>query len=255
MDLLDDQHISEMSGSYEFYRDFHSMEHAGVFAEMLEANRIPYKLEKSQMLLDAAIVGHGLIPPALIKIRSCDFTRLNEILRENVMNDPHLLDGHYLHQLEDKELIDIVRNPIEWNVEDVAVARRILIGRGIPIPKEHVDHFNKKNNEKLRKGKTANLSWIAFYIALVLLGGFLINPFLLVGGIGMGWYYWQDKTIDNQGVKFFTFEKNTRLYGKVIFYFGWVSLLFGALLVYRVGISKTLGVNQKPVRLEHVFFR
>ena len=253
MEVLDDQHISGMSGSYEFYRDFHNVEQATMFAEMLEANRIPYKLEKSQTLLDAAIVGHGLIPPAVIKIRSCDFTRLNDILRERVMNDAFTLDGHYLQQLDDKELIDIVRNPIAWNVEDVAIARRILSDRGISIPREHVEHFTKKINAELRKGKKANPAWISFYLVLVLLGGFLINPFFLIGGIGMGWYYWKDKTIDNQGGKFYTFEKNTRFYGKIIYYFGWISLFFGALLVYRVGISKTLGVEQykQPVKMEY----
>ncbi len=244
-DLLDDQHIKEMSGSYEFYRDFHSLKQAEEFAAILDLNRIPYKLEKSQTLLDAAIVGHGLIPPALIKIRSYDFTRLNEILREKVLNDPHLVDGHYLQQLDDKELIDIVRNPIEWNVEDVAIARRILGDRGIPIPREHVEHFTKKINEELRKGKKANPLWLVFYLAFVLLGGFLINPFLLIGGIGMGWYYWQDKTIDNEGGKFYTFEKNSRLYGKAIFYFGWLSLLIGVLLFFRTGISKTFGLSQQ----------
>ncbi len=240
MDLLDDQHISEMSGSYEFYRDFHSVEQAEAFAELLKTNRIPYKLEKSQTLLDAAIVGHGLVPPALIKIRSSDFTRLNRILREKVLSDPQFVEEHYLQQFEDKELIAIVRQPNVWNVEDVTTARRILNDRGIPIPKEHVEDFIRQINAELRKGKKANPAWLLFYLALVLLGGFLVNPFFLIGGIGMGWYYWRDKTIDNQGVKFYTFEKNTRFYGKVIFYFGWLSLFIGALLVYKIGNSKTL---------------
>lgn len=239
MDLLDDQHISEMSGSFEFYRDFHNVEQAEAFAALLSINRIPYKLEKSQTLLDAAIVGHGLVPPALIKIRSSDFTRLNRILRERVMSDPYFVEGHYLQQFDDKELIAIVRQPNDWNVEDVTAARQILNDRGIPIPKEHIENFNKKINAELRKGKKANRAWILFYLALVLLGGFLVNPFFLIGGIGMGWYYWRDKTIDNQGAKFYTFEKSTRLYGKLIFYFGWLSLFLGALLVYKVGSSKS----------------
>ena len=246
--LLDDQHIKEMSGSYEFYRDFHSVEQAVSFAEMLEANRIPYKLERSQTLLDAAIVGHGLVPPALIKIRSCDFTKLNEILREKVMNDPHLLDDHYLQQLDDKELIDIVRNPIDWNVEDVAVARRILSEAGHLHSEGACGTFQQKNKRRIeerQKGQPGVDRFFAFYMVFVLLGGFLINPFFLIGGIGMGWYYWQDKTIDNQGGKFYTFEKNTRFNGKVIFYIGWLSLFVGALLIFRVNIAKSLSLNQR----------
>ncbi|MEO1261526.1 MAG: hypothetical protein AAFZ15_22165 [Bacteroidota bacterium] len=244
MDLIDDQHIREMSGSFEFYRDFHSMEHAKAFAKMLDDHRIPYKLENSRTLLDAAIVGHGLVPTALIKIRSLDFKRVNDLLREKVLNDPDYIEGHYLHDLDDKELIAIVRKPTDWNVEDVTVARTILNQRGIPIPKEHIEDFTKKINAELHKGRKAHLGWLFIYLALVLVGGLLINPLFLLGGIGMGWYYWQDKTIDNQGVKYFTFEKQSRFYGKIIFYIGWISILLGAVLVYKNSISKTLSISQ-----------
>ncbi|HHM20984.1 MAG TPA: hypothetical protein ENJ20_03070 [Bacteroidetes bacterium] len=237
MNLSDDQHINEVSGSYEFYRDFHSVEQAGEFARMLEENRIPYKLEKSQTLLDAAIVGHGLVPPALIKIRSSDFKRLNELLRNKALGDRAFIENHYLQQLDDKELIAIVRRPNEWTVEDVAVARQILNDRGIPIPPEHVEDFNNKINAELRKGKRASLSGVLLYLVFVLLGGLFVNPFFLIAGIGMGWYHWQDKTVDNQGNRFFTFEKKTRYYGRLVFYIGWVSLLLGALLVYLRSIS------------------
>ncbi len=228
MDLLDDQHIKELSGSYEFYRDFHSMGHAEGFAQILVENRIPYRLEKSQTLLDAAIVGHGLVPPALIKIRSGDFKKVNEILRQEVLNDPAYVEDHHLQQMDDKELIAVVRHPNEWTVEDVTVARRILNNRGIPIPKQHIEDFNKKINEELHKGKKASLALLLFYLTCILIFGVLTNPLFLVAGVGMGWYYWQDKTIDNQGVKFFSFEMDTRFYGKVIFYFGWVLLVAGA---------------------------
>ena len=244
MDLIDDQHIREMSGSYEFYRDFHTMEHAKIFAQMLEVHRIPYKLENSQTLLDAAIVGHGLVPTALIKVRSSDFKRVNNLLREKVLNDPSYIEDHYLHDLDDKELIAIVRKPTDWNVEDVTVARTILNQRGIPIPIEHIEDFTKKINAELHKGKKARLGWLCFYLVLVIVGGWFINPLFLLGGIGMGWYYWQDKTIDNQGVKYFTFEKQSRFYGKMIFYIGWISVLLGAFLIYRNSISDSLSIYQ-----------
>ncbi len=232
MDLLDDQHIREMSGSYEFYRDFHNVGLAEAFAQVLTENRIPFRLEKSQTLLDAAIVGHGLVPPALIKIRSSDFKKVNEILRQNVLKDPAYIEDHQLQQFDDKELIAVVRRPNEWTVEDVTVARKILNDRGIPIPKEHIENFNKEINEELHKGRKASLALIIAYLALILIGGLFLSPLFLMAGVGMGWYYWRDKTVDNQGVKFFTFETGTRFYGKMIFYLGWVALVAGAALKF-----------------------
>lgn len=244
-EILDDEKIWKHRGSFEFYRDFHSVEKAEDFTKLLEKNGIPFKLEKSKTLLDTAIVGHGLVPPALVKVRTVDFPKVNEILEKEALENPHFLSSHYLRQMDDRELIDMIRNPDEWNVEDIAVARRILSERGIPIPKEHVEEFNKKKNEALRAGKKAEVKWMYLSLALVIAGGLFVSPLFLLGGIGMGWYYWQDKTVDNQGVKFFTFERATRFYGKIIFYLGWLSLLVGGAMILWISNGKKLSENKR----------
>ena len=233
------------NNTYEFYRDFHSIEKAEEFTKLLEENGIPFKLEKSKTLLDTAIVGHGLVPPALVKVRSVDFPKVNAVLEKAALENPHFLSSHYLRQMDDHELIDMIRNPNEWNVEDIAVARRILTERGIPIPKAHVEEFNKKKNEALRAGKKAEPKWMILSFALVVAGGLFVSPLFLLCGVGMGWYYWRDKTVDNQGVKFFTFEKTTRLYGKVIFYLGWLSLLIGGAMILWVSNGKKLSESKR----------
>lgn len=244
-EILDDERIWKQSGSFEFYRDFHSVEQAESFVELLKKNRIDYKLEKSQTLLDAAIVGHGLVPPALVKIRTADFTKVNAILEKEALENPHFLSSHYLRQMDDRELIDMIRNPDEWNVEDIAVARKILSERGIPIPKEHIEEFNKKKNAERRAGKKAEPKWMFLSFLLVVAGGAFVSPLFLLGGIGMGWYYWQDKTVDNQGTKFYTFEKTTRVYGKLIFYLGWLSLLIGGAMIWWISNGKKLSESKR----------
>lgn len=243
-----------MSGSFEFYRDFHSVGQAEAFAEMLNGCQIPYRIEKSKTLLDAAIVGHGLIPPALIKIRRMDFAKVNELLRKNALENSEFVERHYLHEMDDKELIAIVRQPVDWNVEDVAVARKILNDRGIPIPKEHVEDFTKKINAELAKGKKENRWSMLVYLLIAIGSGIMFNPFFILGGVAVGWYYWHDKTVDNQGGKFYTFEKNTRFYGQLIFYFSLLSILAGAILIYLIDISKPLSINQRTqhFRMESV---
>ena len=231
---MDDQHIREMAGSFEFYRGFHSMAYAEEFAQFLQSKNIPCRLEKSRPLLDAAIVGHGLVPPALVKIRSRDFKKVNQILTESALKDPAYVEGHYLQQLDDRELIGIVRKPNDWTVEDAAVARQILNDRGIPIPREHVENFNKKRNEELHRGKKANTGLMFFYFLCFAMAGLLFNPVFLAGGIILGWYYWKDKGVDNQGQRFYTFAKQTRFYGNIIFYLGWLSLVLKLLIVFQV---------------------
>ena len=180
------------------------------------------------------------MPPALVKVRPTDFPKVNEILEKQALENPHFLESHYLRQMDDRELIDMIRNPDEWNVEDIALAHRILSERGIPIPKEHIEEFTKKKNEELRAGKKAEPKWMIASFLLVIAGGVFVSPLFLIAGIGMGWYYWRDKTIDNQGHKFFTFEKTTRLYGKVIFYLGWLSLLIGGAMIFWLSNGKKL---------------
>ncbi|MCB0522167.1 MAG: hypothetical protein H6577_14075 [Lewinellaceae bacterium] len=233
-EILDSDFAGEQPGAFEFYRDFFNMEQVDDFIKILYEHGVPFKLEKNQTILDSAIVGHGLVPPAVIKIRPADFKKVNAILEKSALANPHFIADHYLHDLDARELLDILKRPDEWTVEDAAVARKILEDRGIAIPVEEAAIFKKERNELLRQGKRGNFTWMSLYIICVLLGGILFSPLFLVAGVGMGWYYWQDKTIDTEGRKFFTFEPQTRLYGKVIFYLGWISLAVGILVQYKL---------------------
>ncbi len=238
MDILDSDFSTAPDGEFEFYRDFINETQVADFVRILEAHRIPFRLEKSQTLLAEAITGHGLLPFAVLKLRPEDFKKINAILEKQVLANPDFIEIHYLQQFDARELLDVVKRPDEWTPEDVAVARIILAQRGIPIPAEDAERFRKKRNEKLRAGKKGNTFWMAAYLLSVVAGGVLFSPLFLIAGVGMGWYYWQDKTIDTEGRKFFTFEPNTRLAGQVIFYLGWVSLAVGFGLMYWFGVNE-----------------
>jgi hypothetical protein len=235
MDILDSDFSTAPNGAFEFYRDFINAGQVEDFIKMLDENRIPYRLEKSEMLLTGAITGHGLLPFAVLKLRPEDFKKVNVILEKQVLANPQFIDTHYLQQFDARELLDVVKKPDEWTPEDVVVARKILERRGIPIPAGEAERFKEKRHKKLRAGKQGNTFWMVVYLACVLVGGVLWSPLFLMAGIGMGWYYWQDKTIDTEGLKFFTFEPNTRLAGQVIFYLGWVCLAVGFGVLYWLG--------------------
>ena len=235
MDILDSDFTTAPDGGFEFYRDFINAGQVEDFVKILQEHRIPYRLEKSETLLTSAITGHGLLPYAVLKLRTEDFKKINAILEQLVLANPHFIETHYLQQFDARELLDVVKKPDEWTHEDVVVAQQILERRGIPIPAADAERFRKNRNEKLRAGKRGNNFWMGVYFVCVLAGGVLFSPLFLIAGIGMGWYYWQDKTIDTEGHKFYTFEPNTRLSGQVIFYLGWVSLVVGFGLMYWLG--------------------
>lgn len=223
--LFDDSH--QPSGDFEFYRDFFNAEQAGAFVEMLKENNIVYKLEKSRVLLDTAITGHGLMPFAVLKLRASDFSKVNELLVEHARNDHHFISNHYFQEYKATELLDVVQKPDQWTPEDVAVARHLLDKQGVVIPQSQVENFKQQRIETLRAGKKASPTWLITYLLFVLFGALILSPFFIIGGIGMGWYYWQDKTIDSDGNKYFTFDDTSRNTGRLIFYLGWVFLFAG----------------------------
>lgn len=223
-DFLDRKQQPELTGNFEFYRDFFNAEQAEAFAGLLEAHQIPFKLEKSRTLLDGTITGYGLVPHAVLKLRATDFPIVSQLLVENARNNPNFIANHYFRDFKAAELLEVVKRPDEWTPEDVALAHHLLENQGVVIPKEQVEDFKQQRIETLKEGKAASPVWIGIYLLTVLVGGVLVSPFFLIGGLGMGWYYWKDTTLDADGNKYFTFNEQSRNTGQLIFLLGWVVL-------------------------------
>ena len=221
--LFDDNR--QPTGDFEFYRDFFNGEQAGAFVELLTANKVPFKLEKSRTLLEGTITGYGLVPHSVLKLRASDFSKVNRILEESALANPAFLANHYFQDYKASELLEVVQKPDEWTPEDVAIARYLLDKQGVVIPEQQLAAFKRQRNETLKAGKKATPGWVSIYVLFIVVGAFLLSPFLLVGGVGMGWYYWQDKTINADGDQFFTFEQASRNMGMLIFYLGWACLV------------------------------
>ena len=211
-----------------FYKNFHQIENAEEYVSILEKNDIPYLLESSEALLDSSIIGTGLIPKAVIKILPSDFKKVNGILKQ--LLDNYDYTNHYLNELSDEELIEILEKPEEWTVEDQIIAKQILRGRGKEISEEELQEKKKKRLSALREGQKGNKTNMAFsFVAIIL--GYVIHVVFTVGGIGMALYYAFDKSTDEEGTGYFTFEPKTRKYGKIMLYCG-LMVLFVVLLVF-----------------------
>ncbi len=215
------------SGDFEFYRDFFNGEQAAEFVELLQKNNVEYKLEKSRTLLEGTITGYGLVPHSVLKIRASDFSFVNRLLEEQARNDKDFIANHYFQTYKAAELLEVVQKPDEWTPADVAIAQHLLDKQGVKIPKEQVENFKQQRMETLMEGKKASKAWVGLYLVCIFFGSVLISQFFLVAGIGMGWYFWQDKTIDVDGNKYATFDEASRNIGKAIFFLGWVLLGLG----------------------------
>ena len=217
------------TGDFEFYRDFFNGEQAEAFVELLKENKVEFKLEKSRTLLEGTITGYGLVPHSVLKLRATDFSLVNRILEEQARNDKDFIANHYFQTYMAAELLEVVQKPDEWTPEDVVVAHHLLDKQGVVIPPEQVENFKQQRIETLMEGKKSSKTRSVVNLLCIILGAVLISPLLLVVGLGMGWYYWQDKTIDSNGNKYFTFDEASRNVGKAIFFLGWVLLGLGIL--------------------------
>lgn len=226
-DILDNELTR---GEFEYYREFHTLEQARDFVHLLEGGNILYKLESpSDLLIDKAIVGEKMTPKAVLKILSRDFPRVNNLI-EGLIESQEIPPDHYLREFSDIELFNVIEYPDEWTVEDVAISRKILAERGLDVSREHIELRKRERYRLMRQGKEEPSSRIVFYLLCVILGIALFHPLFLLAGLGMGYYYWKDKSTDPEGLKYFTFESRTRKIGKRIFIGGLFT--FAAFVLY-----------------------
>lgn len=211
-----------MENTFEFYRDYHNLEEAKSFASLLKNNDIPYSLEQAGNLDVSEIVGQGLLPKAVLKVRPEDFKRVNDLLSREIKDSGNMdFSDHYLNQLDIEELKDIFRKPEEWTVEDATVAQFILKDRGVNISEQEIKELREERLTEIRKGKKASLGMLLFYGSCIIFG-FLIHLIFYIGGMGMAFYYAFGKSTDIDGQKNYVYDEPTRQYGKIMFYGGFL---------------------------------
>lgn len=225
-------------GEFVFYREFHTLEYAREYTQLLDQHHILYKLEtSSDLLIDKAIVGEKLMPEAILKILPRDFTRINQLIEGMIESQP-VPPEHYLLDFTDMELFGILEQPDEWTIEDVALARKILRERGLNVSSEQIRRMKEERYQELRSGQKVKVHWMLIYLVCIVAGLVLYSPLFLLAGLAMGYYYWQDTSTDPDGRRYRTFEPVTRRWGRYIF--------IGGILI-SVGYILYVVVTGKPV--------
>jgi len=201
---------------FSFYRGFHNKQNAIDYVQLLKNNDIPYRVEGANTIIDEAIVGTAMFPKIILKLIPDDFRRVNDLIEKEVLSNFLDIESHQLNEMSDRELLDILKHQDEWSIENVIITKKLLSIRGIPIPDNHVEQWKQERLEVLQQGKKGNIGTMSSIMIPLILGSIFIHPFLMIGLVGTGWYYWQDKSVDMDGNKFYTFEKNTRTFGLIV---------------------------------------
>ena len=204
------------------YREYFNEEEAKEFVQLLRDADLPFSLDRVQTLLDKSIVGDAMLPKVVLKVRPEDFKRVNQLIEAELNAiDASTLDEHYLNELDNEELIDILRNRESWTTEAIVVARKLLKRRGVAVNYDALAREERAKLEQARSGKPGNRVWMVGYALATVLGP-LISVLFLVAGLGMGYYYAYGKTTDVDGHTHFIYDPATRRLGQYLWYLGLV---------------------------------
>lgn len=200
------------------YQKFNDQAAAYELAQFFGENGLAYELEDSSINFDVSFAYSELNKEFRVKLKSNDFTRADELLRELSQKSIELADeSHYLYQFTDEELMDILQKPDEWNAYDVALAQNILKDRGKEVSKECLAQLMSDRLSYLRKPEQASRFWVfAGYICAILGGGF---------GLFIGWHLIHHERTLPSGERVFAYTDNDRKDGYIIFIISIVSLI------------------------------
>lgn len=213
-----------------FFKDFFFEEQATYLLALLDEENIPYEISKNETIIDEAIVGNTLSPKIILKLQPKHFERANALIKANVVVDEAAMKDHFLNQLDDKELLEILEKPDEWSIENGVVAKQLLAHRGVKYSEEAIKTKQAQRLEKIRAGKDSKEGSVGFYNASIFAAFLFLSPLFFIAGVGMGVYYWKDTTVDTTGTKFFSYNDSTREIGKLMV-FGWIALFIGYFLL------------------------
>jgi hypothetical protein len=217
MTTLDENLFEYSSADFAKYKDFATEEDTTAFVQLLNTNGIPYQVKKQTTLVDSAIIGSPMLPTYWIEIPRSDFKLVNALLeKEAELLTPADLSAHYLNQLSNEELLDIVNKSESWSPDAFIVAKALLKLRGVQLSETNLQTQRIQRIQEIRQPKEVNPTWLLFYFILAIASGALLFIWGIVACAGMGFYYRTWEETDPNGNKFTVFGPKTRKSGEWI---------------------------------------
>ncbi len=192
------------------------------FGKILKQNGFDFEINDDTNF-DPSFANNFISKQFTIKLKPSDFEAVHELLLVSAKEEINLVDkDYYLYAFTDKELIEIVTKPEEWNEFDYLLAQKLLKERGKEINPEVVEVLRKQRQEDLSKPETAQKTWIIFGYIAAISGGLI--------GIFIGWAMANGNKTLPDGTKVYTYTANERKHGRIIVIIGSIVFSISALL-------------------------
>jgi hypothetical protein len=205
---------------FETYRQVYQLDQLDHIVALLKRHNIPYDIEKTENIIDKAIVGNSAHPPILLKLPPDRFEVLTNLMIADILEQGEVPDGYYLKDFSDEELEEILLDRDSWSPEDYALSQLILAKRGRPVDQEKLKGQQAIRAAERQKGKPGTKWLMAVYAILVVVGALTFVPVLYIAGTGMGYYYWKGYKLDDTGQKYPIFDPSTQRFGGYLFKIG-----------------------------------
>jgi len=215
-----------MPDEFLVFRSFYTEEEAISLVEFFKEKGIDCLIVKHRPILDKVYVGINYDREFHVKIRGYEFSKANDILDGHI--NQHLSEigeDYYLHSFTDKELLEIIEKPDEWNNQDIVIAKKILRDRGVAISDTEVAEKKLSRIKNLEKPETENTVFIFLGYFFSLFGFF---------GIGFGLLILHLKKTLPDGRKVFVYDARTRGHGKNMLI---IALITTALFFFKVFVN------------------
>jgi|GEM_PF-2192627 len=198
--------------NYVLLRVFREEEDLKFFTEIFDDCNVDYKIDNPQSLSDntlATAYGVQVAEDAMqykfmLMVAEDDFERAQAELRSHIteyFRNAGTEENSLLNDFSDEELLDVIKKPDEWSIEDIAIAQSLLDKHGKHVSDEVVETYRQKRLEEVRKPKFGGYVTIIIGYIFAFLGG-IIGIFLAASLLGK-------KRIFN-GEKVYVYDKTTR---------------------------------------------
>ena len=197
---------------YVLFRVFRNEDDMKFFTDVFDDCGIDYTIENPRADSNdvlASAYGVQMAEDAMqykfmLMIAEDDFERSQNELRSHIaeyFRNAGSEENTLLNEFSDEELLDVIKKPDEWAVEDIVMAQTLLDKRGKHVSDEVVEAYRNKRLEEVRQPKFGGYGTIIIGYIFAFLGG-VIGIFLAASLLGK-------KRIFN-GEKVVIYDKATR---------------------------------------------
>jgi hypothetical protein len=213
------------------FKSFNDVALANALTELLDHHNILYEVKESSLTFNPSFVNNTeLSKEYTVKIKSGDFTKVNQLLNDNETDDiNHVEKDYYLFDFTNDELLDILAKADEWSSFDYQLARKILTERGVDVNDKTLSDLTKNRIEELKAPEPAQTSWVITGYIFAIAGGLL--------GLFIGWHLSSYKKTLPDGERVYGYNDNDRKQGKRIFYLSIV--VFVICIIYKLAPAFT----------------